>query len=44
MAIFVQQFWKFPDGVGSGFINHTIFLVLINSAMTIRTALFLRAM
>lgn len=34
MAIFVQQFWKFPDGAGTGFIDHTIFLILINSAMT----------
>lgn len=34
MAIFVQQFWKFPDGMGSGFLDHTIFLVLVNAAMT----------
>lgn len=34
MAIFVQQFWAFPDGSDAGFIDHTIFLVLINAAMT----------
>ena len=34
MAIFVQQFWKFPDGLGSGFLDHTLFLVLVNAAMT----------
>lgn len=34
MAIFVQQFWKFPDGVDSGFLDHTVFLVLVNAAMT----------
>ena len=34
MAIFVQQFWKFPDGASSGFLDHTVFLVLINAAMT----------
>jgi len=34
MAIFVQQFWKFPDGAGSGFLDHTIFLILVNAAMT----------
>ncbi|NWK56242.1 ATP-binding cassette domain-containing protein [Verrucomicrobiaceae bacterium N1E253] len=34
MAIFVQQFWKFPDGVDTGFLDHTVFLVLVNAAMT----------
>lgn len=34
MAIFVQQFWKFPDGMDSGFLDHTLFLVLVNAAMT----------
>jgi ABC-type multidrug transport system ATPase subunit len=34
MAIFVQQFWKFPDGSESGFLDHTVFLVLVNGAMT----------
>jgi ABC-type multidrug transport system ATPase subunit len=34
MAIFVQQFWKFPDGASSGFLDHTVFLVLVNAAMT----------
>lgn len=34
MAIFVQQFWKFPDGSDTGFIDHTVFLILINAAMT----------
>jgi len=34
MAIFVQQFWTFPDGSEAGFIDHTIFLVLINASMT----------
>lgn len=34
MAIFVQQFWKFPDGSESGFLDHTVFLVLVNAAMT----------
>ncbi len=34
MAIFVQQFWKFPDGAEAGFLDHTLFLVLINAAMT----------
>lgn len=34
MAIFVQQFWKFPEGSQSGFIDHTVFLILVNAAMT----------
>ncbi len=34
MAIFVQQFWKFPDGAEAGFLDHTLFLVLVNAAMT----------
>ena len=34
MAIFVQQFWKFPDGAESGFLDHTVFLVLVNAAIT----------
>jgi|TARA_B110000908_G_scaffold17125_1_gene19232 ABC-type multidrug transport system ATPase subunit len=34
MAIFVQQFWKFPDGSEAGFLDHTVFLILINAAMT----------
>ncbi len=34
MAVFVEQFWKFPGGSGTGFIDHAIFLVLINAAMT----------
>jgi len=34
MAIFVQQFWKFPDGANSGFLDHTVFLILVNAAMT----------
>ena len=34
MAIFVQQFWKFPGGSDTGFIDHTVFLILINAAMT----------
>ena len=34
MAIFVQQFWTFPGGADVGFIDHTIFLVLINASMT----------
>lgn len=34
MAIFVQQFWNFPDGNEAGFLDHTIFLVMVNAAMT----------
>lgn len=34
MAIFVQWFWQFPDGNESGFLDHTVFLVLVNAAMT----------
>ena len=34
MAIFVQQFWKFPDGSESGFLDHTLFLIMVNAAMT----------
>ncbi len=34
MAIFVQQFWKFPDGSETGFLDHTLFLILVNAAMT----------
>lgn len=34
MAIFVQQFWKFPDGSESGFLDHTLLLVMVNAAMT----------
>ncbi|MBT8045353.1 MAG: ATP-binding cassette domain-containing protein [Verrucomicrobiae bacterium] len=34
MAIFVQQFWKFPDGAEAGFLDHTVFLIMINAAMT----------
>lgn len=34
MAIFVQQFWKFPDGSEAGFLDHTVFLVMVNAAMT----------
>ena len=34
MAIFVQQFWKFPDGSEAGFLDHALLLVLINAAMT----------
>lgn len=34
MAIFVQQFWKFPDGNEAGFLDHTVFLVMVNAAMT----------
>lgn len=34
MAIFVQQFWKFPDGSEAGFLDHTVFLILVNAAMT----------
>ncbi|MBK1829856.1 ATP-binding cassette domain-containing protein [Verrucomicrobiaceae bacterium R5-34] len=34
MAIFVQQFWKFPDGTDTGFLDHTVFLVMVNAAMT----------
>ncbi len=34
MAIFVQQFWQVPDGSEIGFLGHTVFLVLVNGAMT----------
>lgn len=34
MAIFVQQFWLFKDGVGTGFLDHLVFLVLVNAAIT----------
>lgn len=34
MAIFVEQFWKFPDGNDTGFIDHAVFLILVNAAMT----------
>ncbi len=34
MAIFVQQFWKFPDGHEAGFLDHTVFLIMVNAAMT----------
>ena len=34
MAIFVQIFWKFPDGSGTGFLDHTLFLILVNGAIT----------
>jgi len=34
MAIFVQQFWKFPEGSHSGFLQHTVFLILVNASMT----------
>ena len=34
MAIFVQQFWEFPDGIKTGFLDHALFLVTINASMT----------
>lgn len=35
MAIFVEQFWPYPEVVGSnGFMEHLTFLILINAAMT----------
>lgn len=34
MAIFVQQFWKFPDGNEAGFLDHTVFLIMVNAAIT----------
>lgn len=34
MAIFVQQFWKFRDGLDGTFLDHTLFLILVNAAMT----------
>lgn len=35
MAIFVDQFWQYPEAAGSsGFFNHMTFLILVNAAMT----------
>ena len=34
MAIFVEQFWKFPGGHSGGFVDHAIFLIMVNAAMT----------
>jgi ABC-type multidrug transport system ATPase subunit len=34
MAIFVEQFWKFPGSSSTGFADHAVFLILINAAMT----------
>jgi len=35
MAIFVDQFWQYPEVTGSGgFFNHITFLILVNAAMT----------
>lgn len=35
MAIFVEQFWAFPENPGStGFFDHIVFLILVNAAMT----------
>lgn len=34
MAIFVQLFWKFPDGREAGFLDHTVFLVCTHAAIT----------
>ena len=34
MALFVEQFWKFPSGKDAAFIDHVVFLILINAAMT----------
>lgn len=34
MAIFVQQFWVFKDGVSSGFLDHLLFLIMVNAAIT----------
>ncbi|MFC4994383.1 ATP-binding cassette domain-containing protein [Rubritalea tangerina] len=35
MAIFVEQFWQYPEAAGTaGFFDHLTFLILINAAMT----------
>ncbi len=34
MAVFVQQFWTFKDGLTSGFLDHLLFLVMVNAAIT----------
>ncbi|MBK1792647.1 ATP-binding cassette domain-containing protein [Persicirhabdus sediminis] len=34
MAVFVQQFWPFPEGPHAGFLDHILFLILINAAMS----------
>lgn len=34
MAVFVQQFWVFKDGLTSGFLDHLVFLVMVNAAIT----------
>ena len=35
MAIFVEQFWQYPETTGyGGFFNHLTFLILVNAAMT----------
>ncbi|MFC5049370.1 ATP-binding cassette domain-containing protein [Rubritalea spongiae] len=35
MAIFVEQFWPYPEAAGStGFFDHLNFLILVNAAMT----------
>lgn len=35
MAIFVDQFWQYPEASGTGgFFDHLTFLILINAAMT----------
>ncbi|SHJ80209.1 ABC-type multidrug transport system, ATPase component [Rubritalea squalenifaciens DSM 18772] len=35
MAIFVEQFWHFPENhATNGFFDHVLFLILVNAAMT----------
>ncbi|MGJ8673957.1 ATP-binding cassette domain-containing protein [Rubritalea sp.] len=35
MAIFVEQFWRYPETAGTaGFFDHLSFLILVNAAMT----------
>lgn len=34
MAVFVEQFWRFPSGTDTTFIDHIVFLIMINAAMT----------
>lgn len=35
MAIFVEQFWHYPEAAGTtGFFDHLSFLILVNAAMT----------
>lgn len=35
MAIFVEQFWQYPEAAGTnGFFDHLTFLILVNAAMT----------